>query len=212
MTNPKRKPLPQIEDYNDILEQVQKRLDPQAVIAGGYARDCYLGQRPKDVDIWFHSTLHWKSIKKHIEQLLPIGLLDGVSIMVLKSLHEDAWASVIFKVSWNRLPVDFICFHKEIGERAENVLQQFDIGLCAIAWNGNKYITADEFVSDNLNNTLTFNAETRKNEDIERVVYEHLPRLLNKYPDYTPAGFPEVSQEEYLRAKAQFKVIYGDDL
>lgn len=47
--------------HMNILRAIAGAVDPNAVIAGGFARDMFLGREPKDMDIWLHT---WRDVEK----------------------------------------------------------------------------------------------------------------------------------------------------
>lgn len=63
------------------------------------------------------------------------------------------------------------------GSSAPTLLEQFDIGLCQIAYDGKKIITLKPFEDDFNNKTLTL---TRPNHSTKA----HLERIVKKYPDF----------------------------
>lgn len=191
-----------------LLASVQEHVDANAIVAGGWARDTHLGLEPKDVDIWLHSPQHWQTVKRKIER----DVLQGVAnlcVLMPNTVRAAGWCLWIMKATYEDVRVDFICFHEPLLAWGANVLAQFDIGICAIGWDGKSEFTkTPAFTKDLQNKTLTYNAEGRGLEDLPRVVYDHLPRLLKKFPDFVPVGFPTDVEAPGKYDPADFKVHY----
>lgn len=94
-------------------------------------------------------------------------------------------------------------------------LDSFDINLCKVAINlvgKNKTFPqrAEHFISriyapvdffiDVLHKTLTINLDNQNHVQIERSITNHLPRVLKKYPQYTPRFVGEESDRQFAQA------------
>lgn len=209
----KLRPRDAMQDAVHVLHLVRAAIDPNAIIAGGFARDVYLNKTPKDVDVWLHTSLPWEQVKDKLYEVLSDDMQSFITVLEPDSERARGWARWIMKAQVCGLRFDFICFYEPVNEDGMNVLNQFDIGLCAIGWKpaadgGGKFFYGEAFEHDVLHKQLTFNADARVLEDVERVVWDHLPRLLAKFPNYEPQGFPAGVPKPTGAARKNFKVSY----
>lgn len=189
-----------------VLGVVNSLLDRDAVIAGGYVRDLALGRETKDVDIWYHPD-QWA--KSNTNMLLPVDF-DAMSVYLgvssilrqagfkvsnatlLNYYEEDPamnWCHSLTKFTVNGVNIDLIHCKQPIGrDPEEGLFHQFDFGICMAAIRGTTFYVCDKFEQDVKNKTITFYDTSRGEEDMDRVINSHLPRIRAKFPDYKVKG------------------------
>ena len=115
-----------------------------------------------------------------------------VSKPFIMSWYNDdvgiAWARDVIKFKVNGVPIDMICVTEPIGRSVQSLFDQFDFGICQIAIRGKQVIFEEKFQEDLKNRTLTFYDTSRGEEDMERVLNDHLPRLRAKFPTFKVKG------------------------
>jgi hypothetical protein len=171
-----------------ILRVIADTVDPRAVIAGGFARDLYLGREPKDMDVWLHTSRDVYAVCSAIERALDdagIPHSEGkVSCTCMyDKLHNGSLDRMLrttglIKFVIDGYDVDVLVYHEPLEESLGNLLLSFDVGLCRAAINANGDTTFHvSFFEDVRNKTLTVDRPTK-----------HAVRLAAKFPDYKMVG------------------------
>lgn len=189
-----------------VLAQVRTFLDKDAVIAGGFARDLLTDRIPKDVDIWYYQGAERRG------KLLNAGELslafpaseDDVRTALAQAGHKVEkfrhcseyvrsfnWCGYLTKMEVDGYHFDLIAVDFPVGQDAKALLETFDFGICRAAYDGEKFITHPTFDKDVREQTLTYVDGARPEEDMKRVLEDHLPRLKSKYPFHEVVGIEE---------------------
>jgi len=167
--------------------------NPSSIIAGGFVRDTELGVGFKDIDVYIpgaSSRLTQRKLDK-LGAYRTSGDYSGSNIYTYQIKDSDI-NLVVVKDARNQ-------------EDLHNYVRRtFDVGLC-MCWinlnDGSTYLTP-EFIEDRDHKTLTIYYSNIYAESfgpcirlptmifdkdpgvLLRVLDEHVPRLLKKYPDY----------------------------
>jgi len=111
--------------------------------------------------------------------------------MMITHYNDDAgmaWAQDITKFRVNGVDIDLICLKEPVGRDVQALFDQFDFGICMAAIRGKQVIFEEKFQKDIADRTLTFYDTTRGEEDMDRVLNNHLPRLRAKFPTFKVKG------------------------
>jgi hypothetical protein len=185
-----------VSNANRILSVIALAADPNAVIAGGYARDLILGRTPKDIDIWLHPSslcFGWsiptnQEVAAHIVASLEAA---GIEVQLIEVKDTCMYDKLInggndkmlrtiglIKLQVAGMPVDVLLYHEPLEAGLDNLLMSFDVGLCRAAIRANGQIVQHpSMIEDMAYKTLTVDRPTK-----------HALRLMEKFPDYTLAG------------------------
>lgn len=159
--------------------------DQDAIIAGGFVRDEWLGVEPKDIDVFLHARTHpemhrqAQAIRKVYMALgynwsgyMPDANYDGVDMPlygVLRMKHPT------------EMDVDFVWTEEPI--TPAGVFATFDIGLCMIASDEHDNIyRAQWFDTDVRRKELTVFMDRRLGQEEQTLA--HVARIKAKYPAY----------------------------
>jgi hypothetical protein len=125
--------IQKIQKAVEVLKLVQKYIDPNAFIAGGYAAQLYFGKSwGSDIDIFFSSPNY------------EIDALGYNAINQLKLLFKEEIQPVNLNTYWYnkrfcriasmRGPVDFIQIKDapKLNERSKYIFEKFDVNMCKI--------------------------------------------------------------------------------
>lgn len=174
--------------HMNILRVIAEAVDPNAVIAGGFARDMFLGRAPKDMDIWLHTEENAYEVCALIQdRLTAAGIPHGegkVSCtcmydkLITGNLDRMLRTTGLIKFVIDGYDVDVLIFHEPLEAGLENLLLSFDVGICRAAINANGDATYHgTFFKDVNNKTLTVDRPTK-----------HAVRLTEKFPNYAMIG------------------------
>jgi hypothetical protein len=185
-----------------VLQWASGRWDAQAAIAGGAVRECLLG-RPeliKDVDVWVNiETGLTGAPGEPTETEAVLGSLgrymDGLGIEwrhVITLTAESPDIRWIIKLIVDGVDVDILNTTRKNGEDCRHLVESFDYGICMCAVNMNGVWTHELFHEDVHHQTCTYHATNRECESIRRSIKDHLPRILEKYPNFKANEIPEI--------------------
>lgn len=182
----------------ELLAWIKENIDDSAIIAGGFARDILLGEEVKDLDIWVKTPIkkaQFKPIRKYIDRLIFINKLNDTRLIQLT------------KFKYKNVDVDIIVVAPEYIPEGENATCTFDFGICQ-AWteDGVVFKGTDLFNNDIKNNCITYNRTDYNDARLERIVNNHLPRLLAKNPLRSVEGLPidiECNVEDIVNKKKE---------
>lgn len=188
-------------EMHRVLGLVKQSGFTSAVVAGGAIRDLYHNKRPRDVDIFVwdpnysnESTIFGK--KEFLSSKEPITLVGqddkwrtalglASTDVILQLFGSDSaynnegnithvWDIHIgvgnFQIITTKLPP------------ITHVENNFNIGLCKCYYDGNTICYTDDFIRDDLNETLTIVNQNMSEGDIIRTIEEHIPRIQTRYP------------------------------
>jgi hypothetical protein len=173
----------------ETLSVIASTLDPRAVIAGGYARDTYLGLPTKDIDVWLHSDKHVDLAAELLEDAfrdagMRATLVEAKDTCMYDRLINGSSDKMLRTVGLIKLivedaPVDVLLYHEPLDENLDNLLLSFDVGICRAAINADGARKFHSTFSDDVRNkTLTVERPTK-----------HAARLRDgKFQGYTVVG------------------------
>jgi hypothetical protein len=160
-----------------LLNVVADAVDPNAIIAGGYARDTILGRAPKDIDIYLHVE-HEDAVMVQ-QQVAAALLVRGIPYVMGEVFEANEDDNVGYlgdftlrlcgcvKFVIEGMPVDILMFRVPVSA-ADTVMDTFDVGLCkAVIDRNGVALSGYEFETDLACHTLTI---LRDSSHAERMV------------------------------------------
>ena len=154
----------------------------KAIVAGGFARDYYLGKHFKDIDIYVESTKG----NPAVYNILTDKGVDG-SVFYPKGAR-------FYKGLNNLLEVYESYRHKhniviqimevDTNDIQKYVFEQFDLSICQILFDGNKIIPSDNFLKTIETKQITLN-DKLTDEQLKYAFKRHIFKVLDKYNEYT---------------------------
>lgn len=170
---------------------------PEAVIAGGAPRDWYFNRVAKDIDIYLQAD------SQDID-VAELGIMfSGCVIRKLGNSYSEAeddnFIKYVYEVEgFMGLDLQFIfCDFKLNPEKSvhQQVVDQFDAGICMITWDGQGPFNADpKFHRDEEDKTITIHEGGCTTAQLKRSVEKHLPKLRSYFPDYKVIIPPKVKE------------------
>ena len=156
-------------EWRDLLERIQV-FAPSALIAGGAVRDWYLGQTPRDIDIFVGDM-----VPKH--EFQAIGLEEIADSYIESAEHDD---SVSASAGFNgySLPVNVIWCARDT--EPMDRFTRFDFGICKAAFNGKEVILHNEFHWDVKYRIFTLRRASNPQQTMES--FYRYNRLKQRYP------------------------------
>lgn len=177
------------QDVLDVFNSLSELCPFEFVIAGGAVRDLLHEKPIKDIDVWInlkHNCMPTElldKLKPKFENFQVKGDLNRYENTTYGCEHKGHKVDLIFD-NWHNPIYDNL--NSYVGE----VLRRFDIGLCRAAivqdriFNTPTVVKTREFTFDSLDKTLTI-LKAGNWTELERTITDHLPRIREKYPDYT---------------------------
>ena len=199
-----------------------------AYVAGGAVRDTVLGRPVKDIDIfiwhfnhdpsrglsqsqqkswqglrpgddaeswltWVFDNPTWEPQANHAEQY------HGGSFIADEAYNISPHIEDVVNLRLRNIEYQFITttIHP-----LEYVNQYFDINLCRGWCDGTKMSLGTAFMQDWHNKTITVSGDLTRAQ-YQYTIYQHLPRVVAKYPDYTVVIDPELTAK-YPQASGKF--------
>lgn len=158
---------PSLENLTKLIRTVRKDL-PDAVIAGGAARDIYLGRTPRDIDIFYA-----QGEKQHVKQLFTTCSMPGdrrpdtmlktnrAKDLPYRGIPFDKWA--ILDV-WTAVvacpPVQLIQLDEVLSP--QELVPAFSATICQAWIDSSGLHTTPAFRRDQFDKVLRFTNPTRK--------------------------------------------------
>lgn len=162
-----------------LLTQIRNKGIPNAIIAGGYVRDHYLGGKYKDIDIFFPVT----SQRNYYDRLDDIKNLDGLEIDKTPKEGYKGYKTFYTKdYLWNKIPVQFIGHRITEGGFAERLLESFNYDIDKMYYDGTDTIISDVAEVDKKNKTCTLSS--LKEMSYLPTALKKYERFKEKYPGY----------------------------
>lgn len=181
-----------------------------AIIAGGYVRDHYFNQTPRDVDIFIQNpnysnekvgklgdhlqNMIWTAMKCSYDATGRNPAPDKITKRYEKyKPNKDGSNRIthVYDVTKNWIPFQVILTKIP---PVEYVNKYFDFGICRCYCDGVKMRYTPAFMEDMHNRTLTLMSEDMTEKEVTYALNNHLPRLLWRFPNYTVKFTPEVKQ------------------
>lgn len=209
-----------LEVVRSVMDTIRTQVAKDVLCAGGYVRDLTLGFEPKDVDIWYHDVApeftdelcplvvqNPKMFGTPTRRLTrPFGLITTLIARLRKKGHKvgnpvfctaySEAGGMSFADDLTKLRVDGVEFDLiALKMPTSQLLDQFDFGICKAAFDGKSLFLHPHFTEDLENTELRFRHTTRDEEDMNRVLNDHLPRLRKKFPDWKVTGLEEYGVE-----------------
>lgn len=155
-----------IELFSDLTE-----IDPDVIIAGGAVRDLDNGVPIKDYD-FIMDNRYFTSIGVYlIKHNIGYRVTDSYGCGLLRGLTQ------CIKVP--SLNVDILLVNKDYKQFVDN----FDIGFCKCYYHQTEgFVYTEQYKRDKKGHTLTLNPYMSN----DKTLHDHVPRLLKKYPSFTP--------------------------
>lgn len=179
-----------------VLEAVNKVLDPNAFIAGGYARDKHFGIQPKDIDIVLHvadESMRIIDTYRLINYLRDRDFTMSEPVFLNKYGSNIDWADDVIKLKVDGHAVDLIFLKYPVSDH-NKVFESFDFGICRIGIRNGQELSSTGFEEDERNQTITLLDTSRDTESSERILNDHLLRIQAKFPTYTPVGLEKLRE------------------
>lgn len=182
-----------------------------AVIAGGVIRDMFLNKTPTDIDIFLwdpqapnnlersnekqrhitESHIHDISRTYLESELTPIAIFPQMTDS--KHYRISPYVSQVWEVVQDQPTERESQFYQFVFlniNPVEYVTKYFDIGICKTYCDGKRIHFTSDFLNDVNNQTLTICGQDMTQRYFDRVVDDHLQRLREKFPTFTPKVSP----------------------
>lgn len=177
-------PMPVPPLWTEVLELIRQDY-PSAIIAGGALRDLYHGIEIKDVDIFIPVDALWSwSVAKFTRDSAFIRRYPDVSLHTgmdsepeYKSEDEQSERVLYGIVKFN---LQNVRFELIVTNHNAADVNQFDINLCQIQFDGTEVTATEPFFFGSQNKVLKVCNVNREDRQQSR-----LERLAAKYPGFT---------------------------
>lgn len=195
------------QEWKEILKTAQKKHlstlrdhtpTQEALIAGGALRDLFNGRagQIKDVDIFLPRQKSSLEFIKRAFEAAGVSLVKkekeiveyasdsygGRFVNSRKMVAETEMSRVLFNQMDSytvRSAKTGTAYNFIFTDGIAGVVDNFDIGLCQIAFDGEKIVTTPAYDNDVKNKTITLINSNKGSK-------EHLQRIVVKYPDFAP--------------------------
>ena len=166
-------------DWKEVLQQIQVMF-PSAIIAGGALRDLWHNKPIKDVDI-FIPVIDCDDdlFSAHIKSIDPQAIVIAASIYGQTATGDPTGLRYIHAV-WQMLIKGTIYEVIFIQDRNSDILEDFDISICQIGYDGNSLKTTAAFNRSIFDKVLRVCNINRGDRQINRIT-----RIHSKYTEYT---------------------------
>ena len=177
---------------DQTYQQVRNKLTEKdgVMTEDAYNTEFYTPESVHEFDPWYAYSILAKTLRK--------GGMTVSKPQHITMYNEDAgitWCQNLTKVRVNGVSVDLICVTEPVGRDVQALFDQFDFGICMASMRGRQVIFDERFQKDIKNRTLTFYDTSRSDEDMDRVLNDHLPRLRKKFPTFTVKGLEKYDIE-----------------
>ena len=167
-----------IETGKTVIQKLGNTYCPDAIIAGGWVREQIFNfpDKIKDIDIW---TTHRIS-KDNLLELFP-----ELENFQMFTTRIDPRLFCVFKFSLKGIDIDIMFIDPEYIPPDGNITDTFDFNICR-CWSldGEILLGHPTFWSDFNNKTIAYNKTPYNDKNARRIIKNHLPRLIEKFPDY----------------------------
>lgn len=169
-----------------LLDKFQLKVDPGAVIAGGWVRDQFFNNEPKDIDIWTTVDFKRNGVVKVFKGATKVRRFYRKTLTDKRLIH-------VTKFLYRGIEVDIICFDvAAIPDKVSfNPVDSFDFGICQCWYSGKGstgYQGTPLFWEDLRNHTLTYVSTPINDGRLHQIVSKRIPRLLAKFPEFSIRG------------------------
>jgi hypothetical protein len=174
----------QVSEYAaDALRRVQQEF-PTAIIAGGYLRDLDHGVEPKDIDIFIETNFELDTFEQ-LKDCLPDHYGRDVTRNSEYAKGDTAFIHGVYEFRRDgATPLNIIACNKaREGRFMQEQLARFDIGLCQVAFDGNKFEVTTAYCVDKYQRTLTLVNPWSVAHSIDRA-----RRISLRYPGWRIIG------------------------
>jgi hypothetical protein len=131
-----------MDKWTNIAKAVSEAYGAEAYVAGGAVRDFIKGEPPKDIDVFVNvdeKTLVKKASGLNVDFVVAPLIERYDNCKVLDGTYQGEKVQVIAR-SFTSL---------------DDLINQFDIGFCQIAWDGEKVVMTAAATKDFGSNTMT---------------------------------------------------------
>ena len=173
-----------------------------------FVRDILIAEAPvpKDIDIWFFSSMSIHDVWKALDGLFPGGEQHAALVAEPGSIAYK-YARAIFKWKIRDRDIDFILLPTPIKDPLQ-VLDRFDLTVCQAAWDGVEWVTTPGFVEAKNNRVLKLTDAAYERDDLGRIVHDRLPKFRAKFPDWSEEPMPDVAPQPPSASQIGFHVAY----
>lgn len=131
-----------MDKWTVIAKAVSEAYGADAFVAGGAVRDFIKGEEPKDIDVFVN-----------IDEKTLIKKASGLNVdFVVAPLSEKYDNCKVLDGTYQGEKVQIIA---RSFTDVDNLINQFDIGFCQIAWDGEKIVMTAAATKDFGSNTMT---------------------------------------------------------
>jgi hypothetical protein len=175
----------------DVLNDINRYIDRDAIIAGGAPRNWDQGKYANDVDIYLRSGCGTE--RDRVEQLRRILQKDLVvqTNTCMTAYHNELGieAVVTVLIKGCTTPFQFIYVdNKRVfeGSFMDQVMNHMDIGInkVSIAPFGTSIVKTCDYVVDYEDRVLTVYVNNQSPKQLSHCLEHHLPKMVKYYPDF----------------------------
>jgi len=162
----------------NILRWLRKKIDEEAIIAGGAPRDWTLNSCAKDIDIYYRS---------HLRKGNMIDIIREFPCAIIKDYpfnYNFGFIDFIINCEFNDLKFQFIKIKENTLLPCEFIINNFDFDICRVWDNGYAIHETQEFKNDISKKLLTLRPDRICGEQLKHSLINHYPRLQDKFPDH----------------------------
>lgn len=166
----------------EVLERI-KKIDPNAIIAGGAPRDWWLGNECSDIDIYLKAP----DLSSDPLRQAAISLLGFTRVRSMSAVDEDYDSlSDLLSVfefdyegkTFNIMFMDEYCSFPYTGH--------FSCSICEIYYDGSQFHPSPKFMKTLLDKVIILSDDVDENT-------KHVKKIAGKFPGYSFAKFVKVS-------------------
>lgn len=156
----------------------------------------------------FDSDIFYKLMEYAFSQHYIVGQsfphIEPKSVSSDEGAYSECGIQGVLKIESFPLPVDLIFISNSC---KEFVFKQFDYGICKVGlhkdWtNEIRFVFSPEFLSNVDEKEITYHVNGLANEVVERSLFTHLGRILQKYSDYSIKLLESNEEQDFLLQKA----------
>lgn len=164
--------------------------------------------KAKDFSQMFDSDIFYKLMEYAFCQHYTVGQsfphIEPKSVSSDEGSYSECGIQGVLKIESFSLPVDLIFISNSC---QDFVFKQFDYGICKVGlhkdWtNEIRFVFSPEFLSNVDDKEMTYHVNGLANEVVERSLFTHLGRILQKYPDYSVKLLESNDEQNFLLQKA----------
>lgn len=167
------------------LKDIRELGFPEAIIAGGMARDHILGGDWTDIDVYVSSSRkkwHYVIDKFLTEGAVKFKYIDEPSIRLPEDYKFTQKLVGVLNLEYlGGIKVQVMAYDLPLDEFGSNVIKEFNYGIDQVYYDGKEVIGSEEFEKDQINETATLLKLDSVNS-LPKAMKKFL-KLQDKYPD-----------------------------